>query len=177
MKARNKVFIATSLDGFIADEAGGIDWLTLMPSPTKGDGGYSKFMETIDALVMGRKTFEKVLSFGVDWPYSKPVFVWTNSLKQIPPPLVGKVEIVQGSVADVLKAIHSKGYSSLYIDGGQTIQSFLQVGLIDEIILTQVPIVLGKGIALFKNVPRVRLRHRSTEVFDNGMVQSHYDVS
>jgi dihydrofolate reductase len=79
---RNKVFIATSFDGYIADKDGGIEWLTNIPHPSSSDGGFSHFMESIDAILMGRKTFEKVLSFGIEWPYTKKVFVWTNTLKQ-----------------------------------------------------------------------------------------------
>lgn len=173
---RNKVFIATSLDGHIADAAGGIDWLTDLPIPTNGDGGFSKFIESIDALVIGRKTFEKVLSFGVEWPYSKKVFVWTKNPELIPFSLQDKVEAVSGCVAEILHTIYQKGYSSLYVDGGQTIQSFLREDSIHEIILTKVPVVLGGGIPLFANVPRKRLFHKSTQVFDNGMVQSHYEV-
>ncbi|MFN9065978.1 MAG: dihydrofolate reductase family protein, partial [Bdellovibrionales bacterium] len=99
----NKIFIATSLDGYIADKDGGIDWLTDLPGPTSGDGGFSQFMESIDAIVMGRKTFEKVLSFKIDWPYSKKVFVWTKSRELIPIELQGKAEIISGSVPEVLQ--------------------------------------------------------------------------
>ncbi len=116
------------------------------------------------------------MSFGIEWPYSKKVFLWTNTLNILPHSLEGKIEIVSGSVADILHFIHNKGFSNLYIDGGQTIQSFLREDLIHEIILTKIPIVLGQGIPLFKNVPRIKLHHKSTEVFDNGMIQSHYHV-
>ena len=173
---RNKVFIATSFDGFIADERGDISWLTDMPSPTTGDGGFSKFMESVAAVLMGRKTYEKVLSFGIDWPYSKKVFVWTNTLGEIPINLREKVEFIRGGVQDIIRFLQQKHFSSLYIDGGQTIKSLLHENLIHEIIVTQAPILLGRGIRFFANSPRVRLRHQSTEVFDNGMVQSHYVV-
>jgi dihydrofolate reductase len=176
MIMRNKVFIATSLDGFIADDNGGIDWLTELPNPSSGDGGYTKFIDSIDAIVMGRNTFQKVLSFGIDWPYAKKVFVWSNTLKQIPSSLEGKVEIVFGSIEQILHKIQEQGFKNLYIDGGKTIQSFLQAGLIQEIILTQVPIILGRGIPLFQGVPKIKLTHKSTEAFDNGMVQVHYEV-
>jgi dihydrofolate reductase len=173
---RNKVFIATSLDGYIADEQGGIDWLTELPNPSNSDGGFSKFIESVDAVLMGRKTFEKVLSFGIDWPYPKKVFVWTSSINIIEASLIGKVEIVRGNASEVLQQIHHKGFMNLYIDGGHTIQSFLREGLMHEIIVTQVPLLLGKGIPLFKDIPRIKLSHKTTESFDNGMVQTHYDV-
>lgn len=173
---RNKVFIATSFDGFIADQHGDIGWLTDMSTPSTGDGGFSKFMESVDAVVMGRKTYEKVLSFGIDWPYSKKVFVWTNTLDEIPINLREKVEFIRGGFQDIIRVIQQRQFSSLYIDGGQTIQTFLRERSLHEIIVTQAPILLGRGIPFFANSPRVRLRHQSTEVFDNGMVQSHYVV-
>lgn len=171
---RNKVFIATSLDNYIADENGGIDWLTDFPPPTASDGGFSDFMDSVDAIVMGRNTFERVLSFGIQWPYVKKVFVWSNTLTSVPSNLTEKVELVSGNLQDVIQMIQHNGFVNIYVDGGKTIQTFLNANLIHEIILTQVPIVLGRGISLFEDVPRLRLQHRSTQVFDNGMVQSHY---
>lgn len=176
MIMKNKVFIATSLDGFIADDNGGIEWLSEMPNPSGGDGGYAQFMDSIDSILMGRNTFQKVMSFGIDWPYSKKVFVWSNTLKELPSTLQGKVEIVHGPIEQILHYIHEQRFLNLYVDGGKTIQSFLQAGLIHEIILTQVPIILGHGIPLFQGVPKTRLTHKKTETFDNGMVQAHYEV-
>ncbi len=176
MGMQNKVFIATSVDGYIADENGDISWLTEMPNPSVGDGGFSRFMESVDAVLMGRKTFEKVLSFGVEWPYSKKVLVWTNTLDQPPSELEGKVEFVRGELQDVISALQQNHIARLYVDGGQTIQSFLKENFIHEIIITQVPILLGRGIPLFADVPRSKLRHQSTEVFDNGMVQTIYQL-
>ena len=146
---KNKVFIATSLDGFILDQDGGIDWLHSVPNPEEDDMGYASFMETIDALVMGRNTFETVCSFNIDWPYAKPVFVLSNSLTTIPSKLQNKVFLVNGKLTEVLESIHSKGHGNLYIDGGTTIQNFLKEGLIDEMIITRIPILLGGGIPLF----------------------------
>lgn len=146
---KNKVFIATSLDGFIADQDGGIDWLHSTPNPTGDDMGYASFMETVDALLMGRNTFETVCSFDIDWPYSKPVFVLSSSLNKIPPKFENKAFLVSGKLYDVLDSIRSQGYGNLYIDGGKTIQNFLKEGLIDEMIITKIPILLGKGMPLF----------------------------
>lgn len=173
---RNKIFIATSFDGYIADENGGIDWLTNILSPSGSDGGFSKFIESIDAILMGRNTFEKVLSFGIEWPYSKKVFVWTNTLKAVPAHLDEKVEIMRGDIHQILRSIHQRGFSNLYVDGGRTIQSFMQENLIHEITVTVAPIILGRGIPLFKSIPRIELRHLSTQTFDNGMVQLKYEI-
>jgi dihydrofolate reductase len=172
----NKVFIATSLDGFIADKSGGIGWLHELPPPSNGDGGFSEFMESIDALVMGRNTYEKVLSFDCDWPYSKKVFVLSSTLKDVDPSLKDKAEVIRGSLKDILNILKGKGFNNLYIDGGKTIQSFLNEGLIDEITITKIPVILGDGIPLFTESARVDVEHQTTQVFDNGMVQSHYRV-
>jgi len=168
------VFVATSLDGFIADENGGIDWLIEVPNPDKTDYGYAELMKNTDALVMGRSTFEKVLTFG-EWFYTKPVFVLSNSLTEIPENLIGKVEIVKGDVQDVVKNLNSQGYKNLYIDGGKLIQGFLKEDLIDELIINKIPILLGKGIPLFGDIDqKLKFKHTKTEVFNDSLVMSRY---
>lgn len=152
MKKQNKVFIATSMDGFIADRDGGIDWLHSIPNPEQNDMGYGAFISGIDALVMGRNTFETVCGFDIDWPYTQPVFVLSNSLTTIPEKFRDKAELVRGPLKEVLQEIHDRGYEQLYIDGGKTIQSFLKEDLIDELILTTIPILLGGGIPLFSEL-------------------------
>ena len=171
----NIVFIATSLDGYIADKNGGLDWLQSIPNPQNLDMGWSDLIDRIDALVMGRKTFEKVCSFDCDWPYNKPVFVLSNSMKSIPKEYEGKAEPIKGSLSDVIKAIHQKGYKDLYIDGGVTIQNFLKEDMIDEMIISVIPTLLGGGIPLFGQLPEpMDVAHVKTEVFLNAIVQSHY---
>ncbi|MEM9327843.1 MAG: dihydrofolate reductase family protein [Bacteroidota bacterium] len=145
----NSVFIAMSLDGFIADKDGKIDWLHSIPNPDNDDMGYNEFMGRTDAIVMGRKTFETVLGFGIEWPYSRPVFVLSRSMKAVPHELQDHVELVSGPLPEVITWIHTKGHRHLYIDGGRTIQSFLQEDLIDELVVSTIPIVLGGGSPLF----------------------------
>lgn len=170
----NYVYIAASLDGFIARENGGIDWLTEIPNPDGGDFGFSKFMENIDAIVMGRNTFETVLTFG-EWPYSKPVFVYSTKLKELPGQIKGKGEIVQGAPNEVVSLLNSRGFKNLYIDGGITIQSFLNAGLIDELIITRIPVLLGRGIPLFGEAHNEqKFIHRRTEILNDMLVKSHY---
>jgi len=126
-------------------------------------------------LVMGRKTFEKVCSFDCDWPYSKPVFVLSNSMKSMPEGYEGKAEPIKGSISGVIEAIHQKGYKHLYIDGGVTVQSFLKEDLIDEMIITVIPILLGGGAPLFGELPKqIEFERLKTEVFLNAIVQTHY---
>ena len=171
----NIVFIATSLGGYIADKDGGLDWLQSIPNPDNIDFGWADFFDRIDALVMGRKTFEKICSFDCGWPYSKPVFVLSNSMKSIPEGYEGKAEPIKGSVSEVIEAIHQKGYNHLYIDGGVTVQSFLKEDLIDEIIITIIPILLGGGIPLFGELSeQMEFEHVKTDVFLNEIVQNHY---
>ena len=162
----NIVFIATNLDGFIADQDGGVDWLHSIPNLENLDMGYADLIDRIDALVMGRKTFEKVCSFDCDWPYSKPVFVLSNSMKSIPEGYEGKAEPIKGSLSEVMESLHQKGYKHLYIDGGVTVQSFLKEDLIHEMIITVIPILLGGGIPLFGELPEpIKFDHVKTKVF------------
>lgn len=170
----NYVYIATSLDGFIATTDGGLDWLDEIPNPEKSDFGYAEFMSGIDAIVMGRKTFEKVLTFDV-WSYDKPVFVPSKSKISIPKELTEKVEIITGNPKELIDQLKVKGHQNLYIDGGITIQRFLEEDLIDEMILTKVPVLLGNGIPLFGNLTRrLYFSHEKTEVLNEMLVKSHY---
>ena len=171
----NIVFIASSLDGYIADKDGGLDWLKSIPNPDNLDMGWVNFIDRIDALVMGRKTFEKVCSFDCEWPYSKPVFVLSNSLKSIPEGYAEKAEPINGSLSEVIEKIHQRGHKHLYIDGGITVQSFLKEDLIDELIITIIPILLGGGTPLFGELSdQMEFEHVKTEVFLNAIVQNHY---
>lgn len=175
MKKRNSVFIATSIDGFIADKNGGIDWLNSIPNPDNIDMGYVSFMESVDAILMGRNTFETVCSFDMDWPYSIPVFVLSNSLKEVPEEYHNKVFLVSGGLDNVLDSIHQRGFYSLYIDGGATIQSFLKEDLIDDLILSTIPVVLGEGIPLFSSLSEpLNFELKSSKTYLEQLVQRHY---
>jgi len=175
MKKKNSVFIATSLDGYIADKNGGIEWLDSIPIPENEDMGYVEFTKDIDALVMGRTTFETVLGFDVDWPYKKPVFVLSHSLKEIPESHKDKAQLIQGALAEILEQIHKKGYHQLYIDGGITIQSFLKEDLIDEMIITIFPVLLGGGAPLFSKLPKaLEFDLVESKVYFNKLIQQHF---
>lgn len=175
MKNRNLVFIATSLDGYISDKNGGLDWLNSIPNPEKLDMGYNQFVEKIDAIVMGRKTLETVCSFDCDWPYTKPVFVISNSLKSLPEKCKGKAEVVNGSLSKIIKQINKKGHYQLYIDGGTTVQNFLKEDLIDEICITTIPIMLGGGTPLFKDLPKeLDFEFVKSELYLDQVLQNTY---
>ena len=171
MKA--SVFIATSLDGFIARTNGDLDWLP----PGGGEPhGYDEFMASVDALIIGRKTFETVLSFDT-WPYGeKPVFV-LSTRRLSPAPLGAVVESMSGPPTEIVSQLAARGIRHVYVDGGITIQRFLQAGLIQRLIITRVPVLLGAGIPLFGPLPGdIVLRHVGTRQYASGLVQSEYVV-
>lgn len=170
MKA--SVFVGTSLDGFIARVNGDLDFLP----PGGGEPhGYNEFMATVDALVIGRNTFDTVLAFDA-WPYEKPVFVL--STRALPPvPRGAVVERISGEPADVVSQLASRSIEHIYVDGGITIQRFLRAGLIQRLIVTRVPVLIGSGIPLFGSLPRdIALTHVGTRQFASGLVQSEYIV-
>jgi len=168
------VYVATSLDGFIAAPDGGLDWLMEIPNPDQNDYGYAEFMSGIDAIVMGRNTFEMVLTFG-SWPYNKPVFVLSNSLEDVPESLAGKAEVISGDVQAVVSQLKQRGFLNLYADGGRVIQSFLEADLVDEMIITRAPILLGDGIPLFGSLTkRLEFGHEKTEMLNETLSKSYY---
>lgn len=177
MDIKCSVFIAASLDGFIARSDGDIDWLhsPRYALPEQTDFGYASFMSTVDTLVMGRHTFEKVLTFG-QWPYpNTPVVVLTSHALDLPETLHGSVTVANGSPASIVSKLHTEGKRHLYIDGGATIQRFLQAKLIHELTLSHIPILLGSGIPLFSELlADVHLRLITSQYWDNGIVQSTY---
>jgi dihydrofolate reductase len=175
MSKKNSLFIATSLDGYIADKNGGLDWLESIPNPENDDMGFVEFTSGIDALVMGRTTFETVIEFDVPWPYNKPVVVLSNKLKEIPESYKDKAFLIKGTLTKILDQIHEKGYERLYIDGGTTIRNFLKEDLIDEMVLTTIPILLGGGSSLFAELPNeLKFELIGTKTFLNQITQNHY---
>ncbi|WP_133405640.1 dihydrofolate reductase family protein [Parashewanella tropica] len=171
----NIVFIATSLDGYIADKNNQVDWLHAIPNPDNLDMGFNEHMQRIDALIMGRKTMELVISFDCDWPYTKPVFVLSNTLEQVPEGYEDKIQLISGELPELINQLRRRGFNDLYIDGGITIQHFLKQDLIDEMLITTIPIVLGSGIPLFGELPQpLEFRCKVSTRFDNGISQSHF---
>lgn len=171
------VFIATSLDGYIARPDGALDWLPQPSGDTEADDhGYSAFMAGIDAVVLGRNTFEVVLGFG-GWHFTTPVVVLSSRPLEIPPDLEGKVFQMSGSPSEVVAACAARGWHELYIDGGITIQRFLRAGLIARLIITRVPVILGQGLPLFGATPHdIPFDHVRTTAYPTGLVQSEYAV-
>jgi dihydrofolate reductase len=169
MKA--STFIGVSLDGFIARLNGSFDFL---PEAGGEPHGYDEFMASVDALVIGRNTYEVVLAFET-WPYGeKPVFVLSNHALAPAPPGAA-VEHMSGEPAEIVRRLNTRGIRHAYVDGGITIQRFIQAGLIQTLIITRVPVLIGSGIPLFGPVLEdIRLQHVSTREYASGLVKSEY---
>ena len=168
------VYIGTSLDGFIAKKDGNIDWLVQFAND-EAIAAYKEFINGIDAIIIGRGTFEKVLSFPA-WPYEKEVFVLSNSIKLAPEEKKGEVTVLSMKPAELLSHLSNKGFSTVYVDGGKVIQDFLKEDLVDELIISKVPIVLGSGIPLFGYLDsEIQFSHVRTKIQSNGLVRSYYE--
>jgi dihydrofolate reductase len=171
---RTIVYIGTSLDGFIARKDGNIDWLVQFAND-EAINAYKEFMSRVDAIVIGRGTFEKVLGFP-SWPYEKKVFVLSSSIKQVPGVVKDKITLLSLKPAELLSYFSGKGFSTLYVDGGKVIQEFLKEDLIDELIISKAPILIGSGIPLFGDLdPDLQFKHVRTQVQSNGLVRSYYE--
>ena len=169
------VFIGTSLDGFIARPNGDLDFLP----PDGGEPhGYSEFIASVDAIVIGRKTFETVLAMS-PWPYgNKRVVVLSSKPLNLSAVVGGAVEQMSGSPSEIVSRLAASGAQHLYVDGGITIQRFLRAGLIQRLIITRVPVLIGEGISLFGTLPSdIRLRHIATKHYPSGLVSSEYHVA
>jgi len=169
---RGSVFIATSLDGFIARPDGGLDWL---PADGGEPHGYDEFIATVDAIVIGRNTFEIVLGFGA-WPYGKkPVVVLSTRASELKAPDGAVCDFMTGTPQEIVARLGERGWEHCYIDGGVTIQGFLRAGLIQRVVITQIPVLLGSGIPLFGPLSNdIRFQHVGTRSFPSGMVQCEY---
>jgi len=168
------VFIGTSVDGFIARPNGALDFL---PEGGGEPHGYHEFFASVDALVIGRKTFETVLAFP-EWPYGdKRVIVLSSQTLDLSKVPAGRVEQMQGSPRDICSQLERRGICHIYVDGGVTIQRFLREGLIQRLIITRVPVLIGEGVPLFGALPKdVRLEHVRTQHYRSGLVQTEYRV-
>ena len=171
-RPRCSVFIAASLDGFIARRDGGIDWLSIVEAPGE-DYGYSKFFDDVGALILGRRTYDTVLGFS-SWPYGdKPCVVFTH---RPPPEARHRERFHAGAPEPLLAELHEAGVRRVYVDGGALIRSFLRAHLVDDITLSVIPVVLGDGIPLFGDgIPERRLRLAGGQAFASGLVQLRYE--
>jgi dihydrofolate reductase len=170
------VFCGASVDGFIARPNGALDFLDAGGSDPHG---YDEFMATVDTVVMGRATFEVVLSFD-SWPFTKPVVVLASRPLDLSVAIArgATVEQMGGEPAEIVARLAARGALSLYVDGGVTIQRFLRAGLVDRLVVSRVPVLIGEGIPLFGRLPHdVLLRHVATRTYPGGLVQSEYTIA
>jgi dihydrofolate reductase len=169
------VFVGVSVDGFLARPNGDLDFLP----PDGGEPhGFNEFFASVDAVVIGRNTFEKVLTFG-GWFYGKKrVVVLSSRPLDLSVVTGGVVEQMSGAPAEIVSRLAATGAKHIYVDGGITIQRFLREGLIQRLVITRVPVLIGEGIPLFGSLPHdVRLRHITTRSYPSGLVQSEYEVA
>lgn len=172
---RCSVYIAASLDGYIAGPNGSLEWLESIPPLDDEDYGYSDFTADVDTLVMGRNTYEAVAAMDVDWPYEMPVMVLTSRTLDVPADLKERVFPVAGDPHTLIASLGEAGARHVWIDGGAAITSFLNASLIDRLIITTVPILLGGGAPLFGPLANERkLQLISSASFDNGLTQATY---
>jgi dihydrofolate reductase len=171
MKA--SAFVGTSVDGFIARTNGDLDFL---PAGGGEEHGYAEFFASVDTMVIGRNTYDTVFGFE-EWPYGdkRVIVLTTRPLNPAPPG--ARVEAMSGSPAEIVARLAERGAQHLYIDGGITIQRFLAAGLIQRLVITRVPVLIGSGIPLFGPLPHdVRLAHVATRQYRSGLVQSEYTI-
>lgn len=182
---KTTVFCGVSVDGFIARPDGSVDFLDAFDPPVDSEGqasdmGFGALMASIDALVMGRNTFDTVLGMidggMIEWPYGDtPVIVMTSRPLEMPEDLQDTVEATDLEPRELLDVLSARLVEHIYVDGGRTVQSFLAAGLVDELSITTVPILIGEGLRLFGALPTdVRLERSGGQTFSNGMVQNNY---
>ncbi len=178
-RARAHVFIATSVDGFIARDDGGIDWLLRLHArvPEGEDCGYAAFIAGVQAIVMGRRSFEQALAFD-PWPYALPVVVMARRGVAVPDALQGRVSVSADAPQGLLERLGAEGVARVYLDGGQLVQAFLREGLVDELTVTTVPVLLGRGRSLFGELPAdVDLELLDSRAWPFGFVQNRWRVT
>jgi len=172
---KSLLFIASTLDGFIARSDGSLDWLNNYPDIDKYDYGYLEFIKGVDTLFMGRKTYEEVLSFGVDWPYAGCQTYVVTSAEDYKCSTPDTIPLNDISKENLRTLVQSAKKDSWVVGGGTLISHFLQNGLIDEMTISIVPIILGSGIPLFPNQPKeTAFQLITTETFDTGIVNFKY---
>lgn len=175
-RPKMSVYIATSIDGYIAKNDDGLDWLETFKPPLEipnEDYGFKKFLNQVDALVMGKNTY-KIASSAAVWPYQgKRVIVLSSSLSSV----CDKAEIYTGDIQQLTKRLYSEGIKHIYVDGGKTISQFLNARLIDELIISILPVILGSGIPLFNNILHESwCRLLSSQAYSNGLLQLRYEM-
>ncbi|PWJ43985.1 dihydrofolate reductase family protein [Sediminitomix flava] len=170
-----RLWIASTLDGYIARKSGSLDWLYAMENPEKSDYGYQEFYSQIGSVIMGRKTYDEILSYGVDWPYSDSksyIFSFNENYKV----KTANTSIFTGQLTKLIKTLKEEEENDIWlVGGGQLITAFLNDDLIDEMTISLIPILLGEGIPLFPGKPKeTQFELIDTKCYDNGVVNLNY---
>ena len=169
-------YLAASLDGYIADTNGSIDWLNSLPNPDESNFGFADFLNSIDAILMGANTFRTVKSIDL-WPNKKPVFVPGNSIKEIPEGYQEKFGILSGDLTIILQDLEQKGFNRIYADGGIVVKECLNLNVLNELVITHIPVSLGSGVPLFPiSDVSMSYENMNTEVLSTGLVEYHYRI-
>ena len=181
------VYIATSADGYIATHDGDVDWLHTAGNSeadmsNNPDMGFNEFIASIDCMVMGRKCMDAISSFNLtpeQWPYGDiKIIALSNTLNEAPKGVEGRVEMYSGDILELVSQLEAEGLKHAYIDGGATITSFINLQLINEMIITKAPVILGKGIPLFGEVNNsIQLINSEAIAFPNDFIQVKYGVN
>tara|TARA_B110000881_G_C18428207_1_gene439495 strand:- start:187 stop:750 length:564 start_codon:yes stop_codon:yes gene_type:complete len=181
------VFIATSADGYIATNDGGVAWLESAGKKDaemghEADMGMNSYIASVDCMIMGRKCMEVISSFNLPpehWPYGDiKIIALSNTLTTAPDNLKDKVEMYSGDIHSLIAKLESDGYKHAYVDGGSTITEFINLQLINEMTITKAPVLLGEGLPLFgKIVNQITLTDVTARDYPNGFAQLHYKVS
>jgi len=168
------IYIAASIDGYIARENGDLDWLDRVGDQDE-DYGFKKFLDSVDAVILGRKTYEvAATAYGTEkWPYhGKKMIVLSKTLQTV----IAEAQVYSDNLADLTTKLYSEGVRHIWVDGGKTISQFLSLGMVDEMIISIIPILLGSGIPLFNINKEVDCRLISSQSYASGLVQLHYQM-
>jgi len=170
------LYIATSIDGFIARPDGNLDWLTSFPQPKSGDYGYNDLLNNISIIVMGRKTYDEIIAFGIEWPYAENntyVVTKNKSYKTTTP----NTYALNENLGSFIKNQKIKSEKDIWlVGGGSLVTAFINENLLDKMIISKVPIVLGEGIPLFAHKPKeTSWKLKNTQVFETGLVNLTYE--
>jgi len=166
------LYIATSLDGYIAKPNDDLSFLSIVEQEGQ-DYGYAEFIKTVDAVIVGRKTYDKVISMGFDFPHAhKDAYIITRT----PRPTIGSVKFYTGNLKSLVDRLKSENGKNIFCDGGaEIVNELLKADLIDEFIISVIPILVGNGIKLFKDGrSEQKLELVSVKSFDKGLTQLHY---
>lgn len=168
-----KLYIATSIDGYIARCDGDLDWLTSFPNPEKTDYGYASFFDSVDTVLMGSLTYLSIVSMDVKWPYKdKTTYIISHNHKDNNE----KIQFIHENIIETISKLREEQGKDIWLAGGGKLTSFLlKYDLIDEMIITTIPVILGSGTPLFPDNPiESAWQIKGNTTYNNGVIQTSY---